>query len=79
MKILAFIASLLMSAVPLAAQEYKVEVSEADEPMMKGRFEPSWQSLEQYQVPDWFRNVKFGIWRIGGRSASRAAATGWRA
>ena len=62
MRILAFIASLLMSAMPLAAQEYKVVVSEADEPMMKGRFEPSWQSLEQYQVPDWFRNVKFGIW-----------------
>lgn len=31
-------------------------------PMDKGSFEPTWQSLAQYQVPDWFRNAKFGIW-----------------
>ena len=31
--------------------------------MMKGKFEPTWTSLEgNYQVPEWFRNVKFGIW-----------------
>jgi alpha-L-fucosidase len=24
-------------------------------------FEPTWDSLRQYQVPDWFRNAKFGI------------------
>lgn len=33
-----------------------------NEPMEKGKFEPTWQSLQQYKVPDWFRNVKFGIW-----------------
>ncbi|MCA9235246.1 MAG: alpha-L-fucosidase [Planctomycetales bacterium] len=26
------------------------------------RFEPTWQSLEQYQTPEWFRDAKFGIW-----------------
>jgi len=25
-------------------------------------FKPEWPSLMQYQVPDWFRNAKFGIW-----------------
>ena len=25
-------------------------------------FRPSWASLQQYQVPDWFRDAKFGIW-----------------
>jgi alpha-L-fucosidase len=25
-------------------------------------FEPTWESLTQYQVPDWFRDAKFGIW-----------------
>lgn len=25
------------------------------------QFQPTWQSLEQYQVPDWFRDAKFGI------------------
>jgi len=25
-------------------------------------FQPTWESLEQYQCPDWFRDAKFGIW-----------------
>jgi alpha-L-fucosidase len=25
-------------------------------------FQPSWESLTQYRVPDWFRDAKFGIW-----------------
>lgn len=37
----------------------KTPVSES---MMRGKFEPTWQSLQQYRVPDWFRNAKFGIW-----------------
>lgn len=27
-----------------------------------GPFKPSWDSLTQYQVPDWFRDAKFGMW-----------------
>ena len=27
-----------------------------------GPFQPSWESLSAYQVPDWFRDAKFGIW-----------------
>src|SRR5579862_4933599 len=27
-----------------------------------GPFKPDWDSLKQYQVPDWFRDAKFGIW-----------------
>ncbi|NLR68799.1 alpha-L-fucosidase [Chitinophaga varians] len=30
--------------------------------MASGPFQPSWESLAQYQVPDWFRDAKFGIW-----------------
>ena len=26
------------------------------------KFEPTWQSLQKYEAPDWFRNAKFGIW-----------------
>ena len=54
--------SLLFSASIASAQTYQVPVSEADEPMATGKFEPTWQSLENYEVPEWFRNVKFGIW-----------------
>jgi alpha-L-fucosidase len=28
----------------------------------KGPFQPTWESLSNYQVPDWFRDAKFGIW-----------------
>lgn len=31
-------------------------------PIAKVDFKPDWKSLEQYQVPDWFRDAKFGIW-----------------
>lgn len=35
---------------------------QAGEPMAKGPFKPTWASLKQYTVPDWYRNAKFGIW-----------------
>jgi alpha-L-fucosidase len=32
------------------------------EPMAAGKFAPTWESLEQYETPEWFRDAKFGIW-----------------
>lgn len=46
----------------LAAQEGIVNVSEEHEPMMTGKYAPDWESLSQYDVPEWFRDAKFGIW-----------------
>ena len=57
-----FISILSIISVPLFAQTYKVPVSEADEPMMTGEYQPNWESLSTYEVPDWFRDAKFGIW-----------------
>ncbi len=31
-------------------------------PTTRGPFEPSWDSLAQYECPEWFRDAKFGIW-----------------
>lgn len=31
-------------------------------PIASGPFKPDWDSLAQYQVPDWFRDAKFGMW-----------------
>jgi alpha-L-fucosidase len=31
-------------------------------PIASGPFQPDWQSLTNYQTPEWFRDVKFGIW-----------------
>lgn len=32
------------------------------EPMATGSFQPTWESLANYQVPEWYRDAKFGIW-----------------
>lgn len=32
------------------------------EKMQTGKFEPNWESLKQYEIPEWFRDAKFGIW-----------------
>lgn len=32
------------------------------EPIAKGPFKPTWESLHNYKTPDWFRDAKFGIW-----------------
>ena len=37
-------------------------VSTSAEPMAPGPFQPTWESLQQYQAPEWFRDAKFGIW-----------------
>ena len=37
-------------------------VNTAAEPVTKGKFSPTWDSLKQYQTPAWFRDAKFGIW-----------------
>ena len=51
-----------MPICSLSAQTYKVPVSEQDEPMKTGKYQPTWESLRTYEVPEWFRDAKFGIW-----------------
>ena len=59
----AFIGTMsIMTVQAKTMPEFASPVSEKDEPMQRGKFEPDWQSLRQYQVPDWFRDAKFGIW-----------------
>jgi alpha-L-fucosidase len=38
-------------------------------PVAKGPFQPTAESLTQYQYPDWFRDAKFGIWAHWGPQA----------
>ncbi len=46
----------------LAQSDDMVIVNTDKEPIEKGKFEPTWESLQQYKTPEWFRNAKFGIW-----------------
>ncbi|PTY07112.1 alpha-L-fucosidase [Opitutaceae bacterium EW11] len=48
-------------AIPSTAKP-AVIVSTAAEPVAPGKFSPTWESLQQYEVPEWFRDAKFGIW-----------------
>jgi alpha-L-fucosidase len=70
MNIPRFPAVLLAAAfVPLGVQSQissslppSVIVDTSAEPMAEGDFQPTWESLSQFEVPDWFRDAKFGIW-----------------
>jgi alpha-L-fucosidase len=58
-----FIIFCVMGKLNLSAQtNYKDIVKEDKEPVESGKFKPTWESLQQYKVPEWFRNAKFGIW-----------------
>ena len=67
--LLAFSAS---AADKLATKEFLNSL-----PMDSGKFQPTWQSLSsQYQVPDWFRDAKLGIFMHWG-PCSVPARHGW--
>lgn len=36
--------------------------AEQAEQSLAGIFKPTWESLQTYQVPAWFKNAKFGMW-----------------
>src|SRR4051812_9712063 len=43
-------------------ENFRSLVRPGNEPIASGKFQPTWESLKQFEVPDWFRNAKFGIW-----------------
>ena len=52
----------LACSTGIKAQEYKVPVTNENEKMAKGQYQPQWESLKKHKTPEWFRNAKFGIW-----------------
>ncbi len=44
----------------------------------KGSFEPSFESLEKFECPEWFRDAKFGLWAHWG-AQSLTVAGDWMA
>jgi alpha-L-fucosidase len=57
------LAFILATVVPVIAQE------ELTIPYADGPFKPDLESFKQYKCPDWFRDVKFGIWSHWGPQA----------
>ena len=37
-------------------------VNSSVEPMLQGKYKPTWSSLKKFEVPEWYKNAKFGIW-----------------
>jgi len=52
----------LMVSAQAQTPNFPVPVLETEEPMETGAFEPTWESLSQYEVPEWYKNAKFGMW-----------------
>lgn len=39
-----------------------MNVMAQNEPVETGKYEPDWESLKQWECPEWFKDAKFGIW-----------------
>src|ERR1051325_8137271 len=48
-----------------------------DEINEKGAFHPDWESLQHYEVPDWYKDAKFGIFIHWGVYSVPAFASEW--
>lgn len=60
-KVLSATALLTVALLPVFGQQSL--------PVNKGPFEPTPESLKQYQYPEWFKDAKFGIWAHWGPQA----------
>jgi alpha-L-fucosidase len=60
-----FACGLALTVTQTAAQTYDQRIADSmrrvDQTVAQGPFQANWQSLEAYQVPDWYRDAKFGI------------------
>ncbi|MFL6354876.1 MAG: alpha-L-fucosidase, partial [Bryobacteraceae bacterium] len=69
LQMLVLLGGLLLLPYVVFAQGYergyadKVEsaVQAVDTANAHGRYQPSWESLKQYKIPDWYQDAKFGI------------------
>jgi alpha-L-fucosidase len=59
---LAWALSCVAGSALAAEGEAKKESPWTDLEIAPGPFKPDWESLKQYQCPEWFRDAKFGIW-----------------
>ena len=57
--LLSSLAGLQAAEIPPPAQPVPATIAITD-----GAFKPNWESLRQYQCPDWFRDAKLGFWGI---------------
>ena len=63
-RILSALIALILAGNAFAAgtKTPSVIVNTSAEPVAAGKFQPTWESLKQYETPAWFRDAKFGMW-----------------
>lgn len=72
-----FLKTALAAGTGLSAWDPAGQLAHATQPPFPGRFAPTWDSLSQYQVPDWFRDAKFGIFMHWGVYSVPAHVSEW--
>jgi len=55
----------------------KALLSEVEETASAGPFKPDWESLRHYEIPDWFKDAKFGIFIHWGVYSVPAFGSEW--
>jgi alpha-L-fucosidase len=56
-------------AICMACLAFSAFAQTENLPIYPGKYQPTDESLKTYQYPEWFRNVKFGIWSHWGPQA----------
>ena len=57
--------------------DYNKELQRIDEVIAKGPYKDTWESLGEYEVPKWYKDIKFGIFIHWGVYAAAAYANEW--
>ncbi len=57
-----FFSRVAAAAAPALGASAPIAPPSSGLPYASGPFKPAWESLSEYQTPDWFRDAKFGIW-----------------
>lgn len=57
--------------------DMKPYLQKIDEAIAAGKYKDTWESLQQYQVPEWYRKAKFGIFIHWGIYSVPAFGSEW--
>jgi alpha-L-fucosidase len=78
-KVLSLLTAALIGAVPLFADDATATVNVAS-PKGTNVFQPDWKNIgEHYQIPEWFKDAKFGIFICWGVYAVPGVTNEWYA
>ena len=57
-----FFASPIIAIGLLNSSIIYADIDYSQEPYLEGKYTADWSSLTQYEIPEWFKDAKFGIW-----------------